>query len=46
MRKVKEFREMVRATYFKCEDKHNFWIHCYKIRIEIICIRGQLEDSF
>jgi len=24
MRKVKEFREMVRATYFKCEDKHNF----------------------
>jgi len=24
MRKVKEFREMVRATYFRCEDKHNF----------------------
>jgi len=24
MRKVKEFREMVRAAYFRCEDKHNF----------------------
>jgi len=24
MRKVKEYREMVRATYFRCEDKHNF----------------------
>ena len=24
MRKVKEFREMIRAAYFRCEDKQNF----------------------
>ena len=46
MRKVKEFREMIRAAYFRCEDKQIFEFIITKIRIEIICIRGQLEDSF
>jgi len=46
MKVASDNNKMVRAAYFRCEDKQNFWIHYYKIRIEIICIRGQLEDSF
>ena len=42
MRKVKEFREMVRAGYFRCEDKQ-ILIHCYKIFIKSICIKPQFK---